>query len=321
MRSFNFLVTLVIACTSSTLEVPSVEFVSVCENPLISESSQCAFALRMRDTIASVVALYERVKSNATIQSFPTVPPPTLSPVDGVLMDSKISMFVNGDHDQELQIAALAKLSSSFLVEKVFQRFLNRTVDDCRINLDGLLNVRYMQSEAKTKGVALQLRTHEKRLTQMRHEIAAREKENDLHALRYKVLSRLIRNYEISAQNEPEEYYTYFSMYKKLVDRKFENLRVCSEDEIQGQVRDIVDLFLSLKTRGMNHRGLWMISRHALSTIPAPVVVLSPEKIDQLSSTAKELVTLMDSLAKSEESLSEWKKLSDQLRRLIDEGV
>jgi hypothetical protein len=160
-----------------------------------------------------------------------------LSPMDGVLLDSNIASFIYGDESQILYMEKMASSCSIEFLNAVFQRFQDRLVSDARAPLLRLLEDKDKKVSGYLSILSGQLTIASEQLNDLRQRIEERQGLDALHERRFRSLKKIMRNYRDSASPEKDSYHPCHSMYKRLLESKFDELMVCEPDQIESRVR------------------------------------------------------------------------------------
>lgn len=247
-------VLLILIGLGSSLTPPSLDFTDICDHELISNSKECESVRALRHTVPLLSDLYEKMKVHAREGSAEHAI--ELSPMDGVLLDSHIASFINGDESQILYMEKLASSCSIEFLKAVFQRFQDRLVSDARAPLLRLLEEKDKKVSGYLSILSGQLRIASQQLIGLRQRIEERQGLEALHERRFRSLEKIMRNYRDSASSERDSYHPCNSMYKRLLESKFDELMVCEPDQIESHVREVLSFLITLPQRGVSKLGV-----------------------------------------------------------------
>jgi hypothetical protein len=155
-----------------------------------------------------------------------------------------------------------------------------------------------------------QVKETQAKLNELTDEFQGRIAAGNQYDAKYKSIKKIMKGYKDDSESQPDEHYSYFSMYRQILERKMMNLSKCSEMDISGNVRDVIEFLLSMASRGINKRGLWKLCKQAYESIDEAPAVFVEGSAEKLSQMARQLILDREEADHALERL-------DSLRQLI----
>ena len=312
------LVTAVVAGGSLVVPATFENLTTTCAHELIADSDECKELRLVRSKTERVVALYNALKPHAVddgsdFEYF-------LSPMDGILMDSRITAYLETPDGPVTDLISVAERSSFQFTCAVFQRYLDRQARDIDSRISRLITTKFAEAASEVTRLSKAAKASATELEELREEINARGEAEDLFNLKFKSIKKLMENYRAQADSQEDMYYTYFSMYKNMFDRRMAVLEHNSdESDIPSLVREVVDFLVSLASRGMNKRGLWKLCRQAYDRIGDAPEFLQDGMKETLADTARRVIADTEKVIQAQQQVDKVRQVLATYSRLAVE--